>query len=31
MGGPPKKQLRAESLKVIAELEKQGCKVNWTE
>jgi transaldolase len=30
-GPPPKKQLTAESLKVVEELEKQGCKINWTE
>jgi transaldolase len=23
--------LTAESLKVVEELEKQGCKINWTE
>jgi serine/threonine protein kinase len=28
---PPKKQLTPESLKVVEELEKQGCKINWTE
>jgi hypothetical protein len=28
---PPRKQLTAESLKVVEELERQGCKVNWTE
>jgi hypothetical protein len=25
------KQLTAESLKVVEELVKQGCKINWTE
>ena len=28
---PAKRQLTAESLKVVEELEKQGCKVHWTE
>jgi Flp pilus assembly protein TadD len=28
---PAKKQLTPESLKVVEELEKQGCKINWTE
>ncbi|HUT35828.1 MAG TPA: tetratricopeptide repeat protein, partial [Planctomycetota bacterium] len=28
---PSKRQLTAESLKVVEELEKQGCKINWTE
>jgi hypothetical protein len=28
---PGKKQLMPESLKVIEDLEKRGCKINWTE
>ncbi|MFC1806671.1 hypothetical protein ACFL09_06815, partial [Planctomycetota bacterium] len=28
---PPRKQLTPESLKVIEDLEKQGCQVTWQE
>ncbi|MBM4034392.1 MAG: hypothetical protein FJ291_21820 [Planctomycetes bacterium] len=28
---PARKQLTAEWLKVAEEVERQGCKVNWTE